>query len=74
VLHVLDEGDGYRAKGSKLVDEFSESGRGLFLVEMLTEDFNVSRRTGGGNHARAVLACEIRGAGEPLGAGGARGG
>jgi hypothetical protein len=25
---------------------------------MLTEDFNVGKRLTGGNHARAVLACE----------------
>ncbi len=58
VLHVLDEGPGYRATGITPVDLLSESGRGLFLVAMLTEDFNVGKRLTGGNHARAVLACE----------------
>jgi PAS domain S-box-containing protein len=62
VLHVLDEGAGYRATGSRPTDVMSESGRGLFLIAMLTEDFNVGKRPAGGNHARAVLACERRAA------------
>lgn len=58
VLHVLDEGPGYRYAGGQPVSELSESGRGLFLVSRLTENFNVSRRAGGGSHSRAVLAFE----------------
>jgi PAS domain S-box-containing protein len=60
VLHVLDEGAGYRPSGSGPADDLSESGRGLLLVTMLAEDFNVSKRVSGGSHTRAVLACERR--------------
>jgi PAS domain S-box-containing protein len=55
VLHVLDNGPGFRHIPI-LPDVFSESGRGLYIVSMLTQDFHVSRRADGGSHARAVLA------------------
>ena len=62
VLHVIDEGPGFRtsapAKGPS--DLLSESGRGLFLVSAFTEDFEVSSRRGAGSHARAVLRIRRR--------------
>ena len=56
VLHVLDDGPGFRHIALLPNDLYSESGRGLFLVATLTEDFRVSKRLGGGSHARAVLS------------------
>lgn len=56
VLHVLDEGPGYFKNAVPPRDQLSESGRGLFIVAALTEDFSVSPRPGGGSHSRAVLS------------------
>ena len=61
VLHVVDDGPGFHHVPS-LPDIFSESGRGLFMVAALTEEFHVVRRPSRGSHARAVL----RVAGAPL--------
>ena len=55
VLHVLDEGPGYRSERPQLPEQFSESGRGLYIVSNLAEDFSIVRRAQGGSHARAVL-------------------
>ncbi len=55
VLHVLDGGPGFQHIAMLPEDLYSESGRGLFIVSSLTNDFRVSRRQGGGSHARAVL-------------------
>lgn len=60
VLHVLDEGPGFRHIAILPPDLFSESGRGLYIVSSLTQDFHVSKRPGGGSHARAVLRVESR--------------
>jgi anti-sigma regulatory factor (Ser/Thr protein kinase) len=60
VLHVLDNGSGFHYIPALPADVYSESGRGLYLISLLSEDFHVSRRPGGGSHARAVLACHIR--------------
>jgi PAS domain S-box-containing protein len=60
VLHVLDGGSAFSARGVLPADELAERGRGLFIVEKLTEDFQISARPGFGNHARAVLS--LRGA------------
>ncbi len=54
VLHVLDRGPGFRHIAI-LPDVYSESGRGLFMVSSLTQDFHVAKRPHGGSHARAVL-------------------
>ncbi len=54
VLHVVDEGPGFRHVPS-LPDIFSESGRGLYMVAALTEEFHVALRATRGSHARAVL-------------------
>ena len=55
VLHVRDHGPGFSFVPKLPQDIFSESGRGLFLVTALSEDFHVTRRPGGGSHARVVL-------------------
>jgi serine phosphatase RsbU (regulator of sigma subunit)/anti-sigma regulatory factor (Ser/Thr protein kinase) len=56
VLHVLDRGDGFRHIPALPGDLYAENGRGLYLICCLTEDFHISRRLGGGSHARAVLS------------------
>lgn len=58
VLNVLDRGPGFRHLAILPRDLFSESGRGLFLVSALTQDFHVSKRPNGGSHARAVLTLD----------------
>jgi anti-sigma regulatory factor (Ser/Thr protein kinase) len=55
VLHVLDSGPGFTFAAKLPSDVLSESGRGLFLIAALTQDFHVTRRAGTGSHARAVL-------------------
>jgi anti-sigma regulatory factor (Ser/Thr protein kinase) len=60
VLHVLDRGPGFHHIAMLPPDLYSESGRGLFIVSALTQDFRVSRRDGGGSHARAVLTLTNR--------------
>jgi anti-sigma regulatory factor (Ser/Thr protein kinase) len=55
VLHVFDEGPGFMHLPRLPRDVYAESGRGLYLVGALAEDFHVSRRPGKGSHARAVL-------------------
>ena len=60
VLHVLDEGAGYLKNPAPPRDQLSESGRGLFIVTALSEDFTVSPRPDGGSHSRAVLSAPWR--------------
>ncbi|MFY9780889.1 MAG: SpoIIE family protein phosphatase [Candidatus Baltobacteraceae bacterium] len=60
VLHVLDGGNAFSARGTLPADELAERGRGLYIVAKLTEDFQISPRPGRGNHVRAVLS--LRGA------------
>ncbi len=55
VIHVLDDGPGYRSQTPQLPSQLSESGRGLYIVASIAEDFSVVRRARGGSHARAVL-------------------
>ncbi len=55
VLHVKDRGPGFEFAAKLPKDILSESGRGLFLVSQLSQDFHVTARHGGGSHARAVL-------------------
>jgi serine phosphatase RsbU (regulator of sigma subunit)/anti-sigma regulatory factor (Ser/Thr protein kinase) len=61
VLHALDRGPGFTYSARLPMDALSESGRGLFIVRSLTHDLNVTRRSDGGSHARAVLSFAIRG-------------
>lgn len=56
VVHVLDEGPGFLFAPRLPRDVFAESGRGLFIVGALTDDFNVTPRRRGGSHGRAALA------------------
>ena len=56
VLHVLDNGPGFHHVPALPRDVYSESGRGLFMISRLSEDFSVSKRPAGGSHARAVLS------------------
>ena len=55
VLHVLDNGPGFQHLPKLPDDDFSERGRGLFIVSRFVEEFHVARRPNGGSHARAVL-------------------
>jgi anti-sigma regulatory factor (Ser/Thr protein kinase) len=58
VLHVLDRGPGFRSRRKRErlpVDELSESGRGLFIVNACAPDFSVRNRNGRGTHASATL-------------------
>jgi anti-sigma regulatory factor (Ser/Thr protein kinase) len=56
VLHVLDRGPGFTLAPKLPSDLLSERGRGLYIVWLLAEDFNVTERYDGGSHARAVLS------------------
>jgi PAS domain S-box-containing protein len=60
VLHVLDQGHGFEFRPRLPADVLSERGRGLFLVTAFAEELSVERRRGGGSHARAVLAGQLR--------------
>jgi len=60
VLHVLDNGAGFQHIPALPHDVYSESGRGLFIISLLSEAFTVARRPDGGSHARAVLAFSRR--------------
>jgi PAS domain S-box-containing protein len=60
VLHVIDRGCGFRHIAILPPDLLSESGRGLFIVSALTQDFRVARGADGGSHARAVLRMRSR--------------
>ena len=55
VLHVLDDGPGFAYVPHLPSDLMSETGRGLFLVTALSEEFAILPRAHGGSHARAVL-------------------
>jgi PAS domain S-box-containing protein len=67
VLHVLDEGFGFHHVPALPRDVFSESGRGLFIISKLSDDFHVSKRPGGGSHARVVLSMHHAARKHPLG-------
>jgi PAS domain S-box-containing protein len=60
VLHVIDCGPGFRHISILPPDLLSESGRGLFIISALTQDFRVAKAAGGGSHARAVLRMRSR--------------
>lgn len=55
VLHVLDSGPGFAYVPGLPSDLYSESGRGLFIVQQMTPDFSIIPRPLGGSHARAAL-------------------
>lgn len=54
-IHVMDSGPSFSYAPRLPTNPLSESGRGLFLVKQLSQEFNVSPRPEGGSHARAVL-------------------
>jgi anti-sigma regulatory factor (Ser/Thr protein kinase) len=60
ILHTLDRGPGFTYNARLPKDIMSDSGRGLFIVRSLISDLNITRRTDGGSHARAVLPFTIR--------------
>lgn len=58
VLHVFDNGPGFRSRRKRErlpQDDWSESGRGLFIVNACAADFTIGNREGRGTHARATL-------------------
>ncbi len=55
VLHVIDRGSGFQHNARLPADALAESGRGLFIVSTIAEEFAVTRCPDGGAHARAVL-------------------
>ena len=55
VLHVVDSGSGFQHNARLPADALAESGRGLFIVATIAEEFAVTRCADGGAHARAVL-------------------
>jgi len=55
VLHVVDTGPGFQHNARLPADALAESGRGLFIVSTVAEEFAVTRCPDGGAHARAVL-------------------
>ena len=59
VLHVRDEGRGFRHLPKLPDDVLSERGRGLYIVAAFSDDFTVTRRPHGGSHARAVLSLSV---------------
>jgi DNA-binding response OmpR family regulator/anti-sigma regulatory factor (Ser/Thr protein kinase) len=56
VLHIRDYGSGFSHAPRLPRDILDESGRGLYIITALTEDFNVTREAERGSHARAVLS------------------
>ena len=60
VLHVIDRGPGFKHISILPPDLLSESGRGLFIISALTQDFRIAKVAAGGSHARAVLRMESR--------------
>ncbi len=59
VLHLLDNGPGFRFNPRLPSDPMSESGRGLFLIDALSSQFSVDHRPGGGSHARIVFNVDV---------------
>ncbi|GAC1355954.1 MAG: SpoIIE family protein phosphatase [Vulcanimicrobiaceae bacterium] len=54
-LQVIDGGGGFDLETALPKDVLSEAGRGLFLINALTREFDIQRRPSGGTLARAVL-------------------
>ena len=55
VLHVTDRGPGFDRTPALPDDMLKESGRGLFIIETLSESLNVEHVTGYGTHVSATL-------------------
>lgn len=60
ILHALDRGPGFTYNARLPIDIMSDSGRGVFIVRSLISDLNITRRPGGGSHARAVMPFTLR--------------
>jgi len=60
VLHILDQGPGFSYAPRLPRYLLAESGRGLFIVSSLTDDFNVTLIDEHGSHARAVISLSAR--------------
>ena len=60
VLHALDRGPGFTYSARLPMDIMSAGGRGLFIVRAMSRDLVVTKRPGGGSHARAVLPFTVR--------------
>ncbi len=60
VLHALDRGPGFVYSARLPSDEFSEDGRGLYIIKSLARNLIVTKRVDGGSHARAILPGIIR--------------
>jgi anti-sigma regulatory factor (Ser/Thr protein kinase) len=54
-LHVMDEGTGFDAEPALLKDLWSESGRGLFLVQSLADAVVVHRLSHYGSYIKVLL-------------------
>jgi anti-sigma regulatory factor (Ser/Thr protein kinase) len=55
-LHALDDGPGYRFLSRLPTDTLSERGRGLYLISVLAEAFQVTPRPFGGSHAYVMFS------------------
>ncbi|HET6896629.1 MAG TPA: SpoIIE family protein phosphatase [Candidatus Baltobacteraceae bacterium] len=55
VLHVIDRGRGIVRDPGLPHDPLSEGGRGLYIIEQLTDGLHIERIAGYGNHVAAVL-------------------
>jgi serine phosphatase RsbU (regulator of sigma subunit)/anti-sigma regulatory factor (Ser/Thr protein kinase) len=60
ILHVRDHGPGFFYAPRLPHDLWAESGRGLYIIAKLTDDFNVTRTEELGSHARAVISLTRR--------------
>jgi serine phosphatase RsbU (regulator of sigma subunit)/anti-sigma regulatory factor (Ser/Thr protein kinase) len=54
-IHALDNGSGITSIPQLPPDLFSESGRGLFMIQSFAHDVSFRPRPGGGTHTRVVL-------------------
>lgn len=55
VLEVHDVGPGFSWTQARPAAPYAESGRGLYIVSLISDEFDVVRRAGGGTTARAVI-------------------
>ena len=58
VLHVIDSGPSFTVPYT-LPSELSETGRGLFIVQMVSENILVERIADSGNHVRVTLPAAV---------------
>ncbi|MBV8244666.1 MAG: SpoIIE family protein phosphatase, partial [Candidatus Eremiobacteraeota bacterium] len=58
ILHVIDRGPSFAHRRDLPLDPLSESGRGLFIIRTLSQNFEVERIAGFGNHVIVGLSME----------------